>query len=352
MIDEPPDISFVVPYRNEEAFLAATLESLLAQDLGPLRAEVLLMDGRSTDGSRALVERYARERSTEHVRILACDNPHVTAPGAFNLGIRASRAPIIGLGGAHCLYPPSYLRRAVEIMRSVDAGVVGGGHDRFVPSTGGVLAEAMACLYLSPMGAGVAPYHRRKEPGFVDTVFGGFYRREVFDRVGGFDEGLAKNQDNELNARVTAAGYKVYFHPDLSTAYVLKTDLVAFFKRALASGSYHPTTWLVNPGAFTPRHAVPAAFVLYLAALGGLAATKHAPRVAFAPAAVYAVLIAGAAAKLGVQKRSLGVGLTVGPLFVAYHLAYGAATLWGVVPALRRPGARRAGRAAPETGGR
>ena len=115
------------------------------------------------------------------------------------------------------------------------------------------------------MGAGVAAYHRKKSPGYVDTVWD--LSREIFTQIGLFNEKLTRNQDNELNARVFKAGYKIFFHPGLSTTYIQKTDIASFFKRAYHFGFYRPTTWMVNPGSFRFRHFIPAAWVLYLISL-------------------------------------------------------------------------------------
>jgi glycosyltransferase involved in cell wall biosynthesis len=214
-----PDITFVIPFRNEEAFLGQTLGSLADQDLGTLSAEVLLVDGASNDRSREIAQPFL-ERCDGTLTFYLLDNPSRTTPFGFNIGIAASRSNIVGFGGAHTIYPPSYLRRAAELIEESGADVVGGGFNRFISSVPGTLGLAMSCLYQSRIGAGVAGYLRRSVPGFVDTVYGGFYRRSVFVKVGCFDERLTRNQDNELNSRVKAAGLRIYFHPDLSTSYV------------------------------------------------------------------------------------------------------------------------------------
>ncbi len=331
-----PDVTLVIPFRNEAGFLRRTLESLVAQDLGPFTAEILLVDGASEDSSPTIAREFT-ERPAGPVVFRLLQNPARRTPFAFNLGIRSAQSPIIGLGGAHTDYPPHYLRRAIELLRTVDASVVGGGHDRYLPAGEGTLAAAMSCLYESPMGAGVAAYHRRVEPGYVDTVYGGLYRREVFERVGYFDEQLIRNQDNEFNARVTSAGFRIYFHPDLSTTYIQKTDPATFFKRGFLFGRYHPTTWRTNPRAFRLRHAVPALFVMYLLLLTLATATGAASPWWWAPLVLYGGMLIAAAVRL-MSRKPPTVGLLTVPLFFLYHLSYGTGTLMGL--GVRRSGAR------------
>ena len=323
-----PDISFVIPFRNEEAFLATTLASLREQDLGNFSAEVLLVDGASTDRSREILQPFlGDQRGSLSIRVL--DNPARTTPFAFNIGIAAARSDIIGFGGAHTIYPPAYLRRAVEVLQESGADVVGGGFNRYISSVPGTLGEAMSCLYQSPIGAGVAAYLRRTSPGFVDTVYGGFYKRSVFSKVGGFDERLARNQDNELNARVKAAGLKIYFHPDLSTSYVQKTDLSSFLRRGMKFGQYHPMTWRANVRSFRLRHAVPALLVAYLMLLIVLGSIGQLQLWFVTPLLAYGALLVLSAAQLSRRVGVLTAMATI-PVFCLFHLSYGAGTWVGL----------------------
>lgn len=328
-----PDITLVIPFRNEEAFLPQTLASLAAQELGSISAEVLLVDGASTDRSREVLQPFLSSGNCAlSFRLL--ENPSRTTPFGFNIGIATSRSDIVGFGGAHTIYPPGYLRRAVEVLRESGADVVGGGFNRFISSVPGTLGLAMSCLYQSPFGAGVAGYLRRSSPGFVDTVYGGFYRRGVFAEVGSFDERLTRNQDNELNSRVKAAGLRIYFHPDLSTSYVQKTDLPTFLRRGLLFGRYHPITWRTNFRSFRARHAVPAAFVVFLVALFTLGVMKRLSWWSVTPLAAYLLLLSWSAVQL---RKRVGVraALVTIPVFFFFHLSYGVGTLFGLASLLR-----------------
>src|SRR5262245_6612274 len=50
-----PVISIIVPVRNEERFIRRLLDQLLNQNYSPERFEVIVVDGQSTDGTRAAV---------------------------------------------------------------------------------------------------------------------------------------------------------------------------------------------------------------------------------------------------------------------------------------------------------
>ena len=177
--------------------------------------------------------------SSVSFRLLRAEGQGTAA--AFNTGLAQSKAPVIGFGGAHTLYPDDHFATALSLLRAGRYQVVGGGVAKHaVPDRKGVWAKAMSLLCSSVAGAGVAAFHRRTEAGCVDTVYGGFYLREVFERVGSFDDALERNQDNELNARVSTAGFTIFFDPRLSTTYVMKTDPAKFLRRGFTLGSYHP----------------------------------------------------------------------------------------------------------------
>lgn len=327
MIDRYPDISFIIPFRNEELFLDITLDSLSRQELGEYYLEVLLFNGMSSDQSCAIANKYV-SMSSPQVCFKVIENPRISVPHAYNTGIQISKAPIIGFGGAHTICPPNYIKRALDLLKIVDADVIGGGHSFIRPMRSGVIADAIGCLYLSPMGAGVASYHRLSSPAYVDTVYGGFYRRDVFSKIGFFNEKLARNQDNELNARVTSNQLRIYYHPDLDTEYIQKTDLRSFFLRAFIFGSYHPVTWWHNTKSFRIRHAVPLIWVLYLMGIFIGEMFLSPSFWLYFPFFLYCILLVVSCIKM-VAIKSFGVGLLTIPLFFVYHILYGIGTLYG-----------------------
>ena len=135
------------------------------------------------------------------------------------------------------------------------------------------MARAIVYAQTSRFGLGGARYRLGGgEPGYVDTVPFGTFRREVFDRVGNFDEDLLRNQDNEMNSRIIAGGGKIYFDPSIQLKYYSRPTLRGFLRMLGKNGLYH---WLVlkkTPKAFRVRHMAPAIFVLVLLAslIGGV----------------------------------------------------------------------------------
>jgi len=78
-----PQVSVIIPSRNEVKYIAACLDSLLANDYPKQCLDVLVVDGMSEDGTGAIVERYARA----HPFIRLVHNPRRVTPVALNLGV-------------------------------------------------------------------------------------------------------------------------------------------------------------------------------------------------------------------------------------------------------------------------
>jgi hypothetical protein len=107
-----------------------------------------------------------------------------------------------------------------------------------------------------------SPYRNRRTAGNVDTVFLGCWRRELFDRVGLFDERLARNQDNEHASRIRRAGGRVHLVPEVRVPYFPRPSLRRFWRQAAETGMWNAFTQRLHPYTFTWRHFLPAPFLL------------------------------------------------------------------------------------------
>ena len=74
----------------------------------------------------------------------------------------------------------------------------------------GFIGQAIAAAFQSPFSIGGARGHDATYEGEVDTVYLGCWPRDVFDRIGMFDEELVRNQDDEFNLRLTRSGGKIW----------------------------------------------------------------------------------------------------------------------------------------------
>src|SRR5436309_13458102 len=253
-----PLVSIVVPCRNEADYIRPLLDSILANDYPRARLEVLVVDGLSDDGTRAVVADYGRRYPMMQV----LDNPKRTTPHALNLGITRARGVIIMRMDAHAYYPPTYVADLVDWLERTAADYVGGAWVT-VPGDTTPTARAIAAVLAHPFGIGDSHYRLgTNEVREVDTLPFGCFRRELFERVGLFDEELARNQDEEFSFRVVRAGGRILLVPGVVSSYYARRSLRQLGRMVYQYGLFKLLVALKLGRIMTLRQVVPAAFVL------------------------------------------------------------------------------------------
>jgi glycosyltransferase involved in cell wall biosynthesis len=318
-------VSLIVACRNEAGFIANCLDSILANDFPQEQLEILVVDGLSHDGTRGIVAAYAGR--FPFLRMI--DNPRGITPCAFNLGLRHAAGDYIMIMGAHSTYSPTYISQCIAYVERYHADNVG-GVIRATPRNAGPVAKAIIAALSHPFGVGGAQFRTAKgEPRWVDTVFGGCYRRDVFDRVGSFNENLTYSQDLEFNLRLKSMGGRTLLVPDIVSEYSARSDLRSFVRHNFRNGA-----WVILPFAYSTvipvraRHLVPLVFLL--AVMGTLLLTLFVPAAWSLAAIVLGAYAAGAmAASVSVawRERSPAMLLLLPVSFAALHFAYGFGSL-------------------------
>ena len=215
-----------MPIRNEADFIARSLGAVLEQDYPHECMEVLVADGLSTDSTREVIVRMAADHPAVTVRIL--DNPGKIVPTGFNIALAAAAGEIIVRVDGHTIIDPDYVRQCVALLQNTAADNVGG---RMTAVGRGTFGEAVALATSSPFGVGGARFHYSDQEEWVDTVYMGAWRREVFDKVGGFDEELVRNQDDEFNYRLRASGGKILLSPTINSRYYNRSTVRSLWRQ-------------------------------------------------------------------------------------------------------------------------
>jgi len=318
-------VSVIVPIRNEERYIADCLRSLLQQTYPATSYEIIVLDGRSSDKSREIVDGLSRELP----HLYCVDNPAGTAPAAMNIGIRHARGEIIIRADGHNFYPENYIANCVQYLEQTGADNVGGPW-LTMPANHTLGARLVAAMLSNPFGVGDSRFRISAKEGFVETVPFGAFRREVFDRVGMYNEKLVRNQDNELNARIRRAGGKIYQTPALQTTYHPVAGFFELLKQTYRNSQWHVFSVRENSHAMGLRHFVPAGFFICLTGLVlGAAAASWARYSLGALVGLY--LLAGFMFAIRQKHgRDWLVTLMLPAACLVFHLAYGLGTLAGL----------------------
>lgn len=326
-----PKVSVIIPCRNEGYFIGKCLNSIIANDYPKDRLEVLIIDGMSEDKTRITVEDYANK----YVFIKLLDNPKKITPAALNVGIANATGDIIMRMDAHSTYPPNYISGLVGWLEKTRADNVGGVWIT-VPATQTLMAEAIALALSHAFGVGNAYFRIGvNEPRWVDTVPFGCYRRDVFDRIGRFDERLVRNQDIEFNTRLRKVGGKVCLVPDVHSSYHCRPDLRQLWVQNFQNGQWNIYTIALTGWSLSWRHFLPLGFVAGLIGSGGLAIWFPAFAWLFG-AVIAAYFMSATIASLGSSTGRRASSRVLLPLvFLVLHLSYGLGSLWGITTLTR-----------------
>jgi glycosyltransferase involved in cell wall biosynthesis len=181
------DVSFVVPVYNGERYLAECLDSILSQTVVP--REVIVVDDGSTDGSVGIAQSFG-----EPVRCLR--QPHSGVGSARNRGVAAARGDLIAFLDADDLAVPHRLE--VQLAR-------------FSANPALEFCDAYSQNFWSseiPVDArAIAPRERftHGEVPKAALIITWLVKRALFERLGGFDEGLTMGEDAEWRDRMNRA---------------------------------------------------------------------------------------------------------------------------------------------------
>ncbi len=322
-------ITAVVPTFNEGAHIATCLESLLRQEGDGSDVEVLVVDGGSTDATRDIVR--ASPEFGRRVRLL--DNPRRFQVYAWNIGWRAAKGDYVAGVLAHAKYAPDYLHSGLEALARTGADAVGPVQTAF---GSGLFGSAVAWCMSSRFGVGNARCRYTQAEEDVDSVCNIIMRRELYALLGGYDERIPFDEDDEFNYRLRSAGGRIIVSPNLRIKYYVRETVAQLARQMYSYGYWRRFTRLLHPSRVPARVYAPPLLVAGLAVSAAIAFTP-ARGVAWVVPALYAgFTLAGAVAasrSIGLRRAS-AVPLALATMHVSYGVGFIRALLmptWRVI---------------------
>jgi succinoglycan biosynthesis protein ExoA len=322
-------VSILIPCYQERNFIGPCLKSVLAFELPQSTTiEVLVLDGMSADGTREAVLEVASADS----RIRLVDNPNRIQSTALNLGISLAQGEYIMRLDAHSVYPTNYLALCLETALRTGADNTGGIVTTMRRGEG-YQAALVQALITHRFGVGNSGFRTNAIEGPADTVPYGFFKREIFAKVGLFDERLLRAQDYEMNRRIIVGGGKIWRNPVIDIAYYPQPDFASFIRKQFVfEAPYNAYMWYVAPYSFAVRHAVTAIFALGV--IGGIVLSpfSYTVRVIFiAVMSLYFALAILSAVQQAIRYREPRHIVFLPLSFFAYHFLHGIGVLAGLL---------------------
>ena len=326
-------VSIILATRNEAAHIRPCMASLLSQDAPELDLEILAVDGLSNDGTREFLEQTAAQ--DPRVKVLL--NERKRQPCAFNLGLREARGEFVCIFGSHTLYKKDYV--AVCLRELIAKEAVGcGGRVVTQASVDTLQARLVASALAHPFGSSQKSFRTQLE-GFADNVNYMVIRKQPLIDVGGYDEQLTRNEDNDTNQKLRARGHKLFCTWKTQCIYHPKQTIWDLLVYAFRNGFWNVICLKENPDSMGARYFAPSLFVsgllsAFLIAAAGIFMAQPLRALSAFPLVALLLLHLGLGTLASVQvfrrERYLG-SLWLPPVFFGFHFAYGLGTLFAFV---------------------
>ncbi len=320
-------VSFAIVAYNEEASLPALLQDLCRQDYPHEKVEVLLIDSMSTDATWQIMEDFAA-RDNGFARVVTLKNPRKSIPCGHNVAIRHYTGEALVRVDAHASIPEDFIRKNVSVLEGGE--MASGGRRPNIITDPTPWKETLLIAEQSMFGSSIASYRRSKKKMYAKSLFCGMYRREVYDKVGLYNELLPRAEDNDMTWRVRQAGYRLCYDPDIVFYQHTRSSLKSMLRQKYLNGYWIGKAMGINPHCFSLFHFVPFAFVMGILLTTVLALCGF-PQLAWLMWGAYVLLVLGVSVTEIVRRPFSPTNLLLPVLFFLLHVSYGVGTLVGLL---------------------
>lgn len=256
-------VTLVATVKDAAAHVGAFLASIQAQTRAP--DEVVIVDGGSADGTLEVL------RAAPWITVI--EEPGANIARGRNVAIRAAAHDAIAVSDADCVLDPEWLERIVAPLES-GADVSMGLYRPLVGSFFELCAAAIS----------IREPHEVREDRFMPSARSVAFRREGFERAGGYPEWLALGEDMYLNHRWRRLGVRMDLAPGAVVFRRPRPDLRSYW-RQFAGYAEHDAVGGMHTGRHALRFAVYGALGMALASrrrgllrLGAAAGAAYAAR--------------------------------------------------------------------------
>ena len=312
---------------NEENFLPRLLEDIKKQEYPHEFTEVVLIDGMSEDKTKTIMEAFKTEdNGFYNVQVL--DNPARIQAAGWNVAIKNFTGDVLSRIDAHTHIPSDFSRK---VMADIEQGenVVGGKRPCLVESDS-KWSKMLLSTENALFGSSINSSRRSESKTYIKTMFHASYRREVFDKVGLFNEKLIRTEDNEMHYRIRQAGFRLLYDPEIISYQYARSSLKRMIKQKFGNGYWIGLTVKVCPGCLSLYHFIPFVFVLAIIATSVIAASGF-PWLSLLMWTLY-WLFAFVSMVIAMINDGFSFAMLLMPfIFLILHVSYGIGTIAGLL---------------------
>ena len=327
-------VSLCVVAYNEEKFLPNLLRDLQEQTYPHELTEIILIDGMSSDNTKSIMRRFLNDE-TSFYSIQVLDNPERIQAAGWNVAIANAKSDVIIRIDAHTHIPADFTAKNMALQEKGE--YVTGGVRPCLIDNPTPWKETLLEVENSLFGSSVSKGRTNTTSCYVKSMFHAAYRREVFEKTGGFNPKLLRTEDNEMHYRIRQAGYKLYCDADIVSYQYARSNFKKMVKQKYGNGYWIGLTLGICPECISLFHLVPFAFVLGIVFTTVLAFFSVWLFAALMWAAYTLFVLTGTVVTV-INKKANRWTFMMPILFLILHVSYGIGTLVGIIqmPFLRK----------------
>ncbi|MFQ3675166.1 MAG: glycosyltransferase [Endomicrobiia bacterium] len=245
-----PLISIIIPVFNVEKTIEKCLQSIF--ELNYPNYEVIIINDGSTDNTGKILVKYS-----DKLKIL--ETLGIGPSAARNIALKEAKGEYIALTDGDCIVDKEWLNKLLEGFL-VDKKIVGVGGTQVSPEDETEFGKMITNFMKS---VGFIDYIKTKTAKGYFTSHNPscnvMYKKEIFDKVGNFKEGLWPGEDVEFDYRITKIGYKLFFNPEAVVYHYRAENILKFIKMMFNYGKAQGILVRMY-GFFRKLHFVPIIF--------------------------------------------------------------------------------------------
>lgn len=322
---DTPFVSVVMTVLNMERTIKECLESLVNLDYPKEKYEIIVVDGKSRDNTRKIVQEFVDNADGPAVRLF--EKEGLVGVGR-NEAFRQAAGDFIAITDGDMVVPPDWLRNLIDNFDEDVAGV-GGPNDNADRS---LITTAIGCIDVQGPSNDVVPlfgknpYNRPKKSNsdvYTTVCRNTAYRKSVLMEIKGFDERIISCDDPELNIKILKKGYTLKYIPEALVLHHHRSSITGFYKQQRRYAVSQGIANKIHPELFRPVQPLPfLAFVMLVSLLA--ASTAYHPLFYLAILMIlgYLAIYLGYALKCARAKQDFRLFFLVPVIILAWHWAW------------------------------
>lgn len=322
------NISIGIVAYNEEQALPGILHDILQQSYPHKQIEILLIDSMSDDNTKSIMQAFLKENKNEFFDIKIITNQARRQSSGWNCAIKNFTTEALVRIDAHSSIPCDFIEKNVKALESGEN--VTGGIRPCIVASDSKWQQLLLLAENSMFGSSVADFRRNEKKRYVNSIFHGAYRREVFEKAGMFNEDLGRTEDNEFHYRIRQNGFQICMVPGIISYQMIRPSLWKMCRQKFGNGYWVGMTTGICYSCLSLYHFIPFAFICGIIVTSILALLSY-PLLTWTMWGAYGLLALGMAIVSSIQEKKYAGILILPVLFLLLHISYGMGTLIGLI---------------------